>query len=138
MGHARRDLAVARALKQLKPDLKVDWLAQDPVSRLLTAAGETLHAASAALASENSHIEDEAGEHDLNVFEALRRMDEILVRNFRVFQEAVETQDYDLVIADEGWEVDHWHEHPELKRAPPAWMTDFVGFAPMPEGCFAA
>jgi predicted glycosyltransferase len=135
LGHARRDLAVARALKRLKPGLKVDWLAQHPVTRLLTAAGETLHPASASLASESSHIEDEAGEHDLNVFEALRRMDEILVRNFRVFQEAVETQAYDVVIADEGWEVDHfWHEHPELKRAPLVWMTDFVGFAPMPEG----
>ncbi|HEX2818222.1 MAG TPA: glycosyltransferase, partial [Phenylobacterium sp.] len=65
----------------------------------------------------------------------LRRMDEILVRNFRIFQEAVEAQPYDLVIADEGWEVDHfWHEHPGLKRAPLVWMTDFVGFAPMSEG----
>ncbi|MFI4950958.1 MAG: alpha/beta fold hydrolase, partial [Caulobacterales bacterium] len=135
LGHARRDLAVARALKRLKPGLAVDWLAQDPVTRLLAAAGETLHPASARLASESLHIEDEAGEHDLNVFEALRRMDEILVRNFRVFQEAAEAQPYDLVIADEGWEVDHfWHEHPQLKRAPLVWMTDFVGFAPMSEG----
>ncbi|HMC93953.1 MAG TPA: alpha/beta fold hydrolase, partial [Polyangia bacterium] len=135
LGHARRDLAVARALKGLKPGLEIDWLAQDPVTRLLAAAGETLHPASAGLASESSHIEDEAGEHDLNVFEALRRMDEILVRNFRIFQEAVEAQPYDLVIADEGWEVDRfWHEHPGLKRAPLVWMTDFVGFAPMSEG----
>jgi pimeloyl-ACP methyl ester carboxylesterase/predicted glycosyltransferase len=135
LGHARRDLAVARALKAMKPGLQVEWLAQDPVTRMLASAGETLHPASARLASESRHIEDEAGEHDLNVFEALRRMDEILVRNFRVFQDAVESQRYDLVIADEGWEVDHfWHEHPQFKRAPLVWMTDFVGFAPMAEG----
>jgi pimeloyl-ACP methyl ester carboxylesterase/predicted glycosyltransferase len=135
LGHARRDLAVARALKDLRPGMTIDWLAQDPVTRMLARAGETLHPASARLASESLHIEDEAGEHDLNVFEALRRMDEILVRNFRVFQEAVEAERYDLVIADEGWEVDHfWHEHPQLKRSPLAWMTDFVGFAPMAEG----
>ncbi len=135
LGHARRDLAVARSLKALRPELSIDWLAQDPVTRLLAAAGEQVHPASGRLASENGHIESEAGEHDLNVFQALRRMDEILVRNFSVFQDAVEAGRYDLVIADEGWEVDHfWHEHPGLKRAPLAWMTDFVGFAAMAEG----
>jgi pimeloyl-ACP methyl ester carboxylesterase/predicted glycosyltransferase len=135
LGHARRDLAVARAIRTLKPDLQIEWLAQDPVTRFLARTGETLHPASARLALESRHIEDEAGEHDLNVFEALRRMDEILVRNFRVLQDAVESRSYDLVIADEGWEVDHfWHEHPQLKRAPLVWMTDFVGFAPMAEG----
>jgi pimeloyl-ACP methyl ester carboxylesterase len=135
LGHARRDLAVARALRELKPGLEIDWLAQDPVTRVLAAAGERLHPASGRLASESRHIEAEAGEHDLNVFQALRRMDEILVRNFRVLQSALEERRYDLVIADEGWEVDHfWHEHPELKRAQLAWMTDFVGFAPMAEG----
>lgn len=135
LGHARRDLAVVRALREARPGLSVDWLAQDPVTRFLAAADERLHPASAQLASESRHIEDEAGEHDLNVFQALRRMDEILVRNFRVFQSVVEDGGYDLVVADEGWEVDHfWHEHPELKRTRLAWLTDFVGFAPMPQG----
>jgi pimeloyl-ACP methyl ester carboxylesterase/predicted glycosyltransferase len=135
LGHARRDLAVARALRDHSPDLAIDWLAQDPVTRFLAGAGETLHPISGRLVSESRHIEEEAGEHDLNVFQALRRMDEILVRNFSVFQEAVDATRYDLVIADEGWEVDHfWHEHPQLKRAPLVWMTDFVGFAPMGEG----
>jgi hypothetical protein len=27
-----------------------------------------------------------------------------------------------------------WHHNPELKRAPLAWLTDFVGYLPMPEG----
>jgi hypothetical protein len=52
-----------------------------------------------------------------------------------VFQEAVESDEYDLVIADEAWEIDHyWHEHPELKKAQMAWLTDFVGWVPMPAG----
>ena len=135
LGHARRDLAIARALKAQRPELTIDWLAQDPVTRMLERAGERTHPASGRLASESRHIEAESGEHDLNVFQALRRMDEILVRNFSVFQEAVEGGRYDMVIADEGWEVDHfWHEHPGLKRAPLVWMTDFVGFAPLAEG----
>jgi pimeloyl-ACP methyl ester carboxylesterase/predicted glycosyltransferase len=134
LGHARRDLAVTRALRDHHPDLQVDWLAQDPVTRFLEANDETIHPASRMLANESAHIEAESGEHDLNAFQAIRSMDEILIKNFMVFQEALEEQTYDLVIADEAWDVDYyWHEHPELKRAPIAWFTDFVGWVPFAE-----
>jgi pimeloyl-ACP methyl ester carboxylesterase/predicted glycosyltransferase len=135
LGHGRRDVAIARELRQLHPGLQVDWLAQDPVTRLLAAEGERIHPLSARLASESRHIELESGEHDLNAFEAIRRMDEILIANFMIFQDAVDAGGYDLVIADEAWDVDHhWHEHPELKKAKLAWLTDFVGFLPMAPG----
>ena len=62
-------------------------------------------------------------------------MDEILVANFMLFQEVVEEGLYDLVVGDEAWDVDHfWHENPELKRGSHVWLTDFVGFLPMPDG----
>lgn len=135
LGHARRDLAIATELRTHHPDLQVDWLAQDPVTRVLTAAGERVHPASGWLASESSHVEDEAAEHDLHAFEAIRRMDEILVNNFGVFRDVVEDEHYDLVIGDEAWDVDYFlHENPELKRFAFAWMTDFVGWLPMPDG----
>ena len=135
LGHGRRDIAIARELRKLHPGLKVDWLAQDPVTRLLAANGECVHPLSARLASESQHIEEESGEHDLNAFQAIRRMDEVLIANFMIFQDAVDAGGYDLVIADEAWDIDHyWHEHPELKKAKLAWFTDFVGFVPMPSG----
>ena len=131
LGHARRDLAVTGELRKLHPDLQVHWLAQDPVTRFLDANDEYIHAASRLLANESAHIEEECGEHDLHAFEAIRRMDEILIKNFMVFQEVLEEDAYDLVIADEAWDVDHyWHEHPELKQAQIAWLTDFVGWVP--------
>ncbi len=135
LGHARRDLAITRELRLHHPGLQVDWLAQDPVTRFLEAHGERVHAASAVLENESTHIESEAGEHDLNAFQAIRHMDEILIANFMTFQEVLEQEPYDLVIADEAWDVDHyWHEHPDLKKAQIAWLTDFVGWVPMPEG----
>ncbi len=133
LGHGRRDIAITRELRKLHPDLQVDWLAQDPVTRLLEASGERVHPLSSRLASETLHIELESGEHDLNAFQAIRRMDEVLIKNFMIFQDAVEECGYDLVIADEAWDIDHyWHEHPELKKAGLAWFTDFVGYVPMP------
>ena len=135
LGHVRRDLAIAAELRARHPDLQIDWLAQHPVTRVLEERGERVHPASRWLASESSHIESEAGEHDLNAFHAIRRMDEILVANFMVYHDLVCDEPYDLWIADEGWDVDYFlHENPELKRAPYAWLTDFVGWLPMPDG----
>jgi pimeloyl-ACP methyl ester carboxylesterase/predicted glycosyltransferase len=135
LGHARRDLAIVRELRRLVPDLEVDWLAQDPVTRVLEAEGERIHPASAQLANESAHIERESGEHDLHAFQAIRRMDEILVANFMLFHDVVREQPYDLWIGDEAWELDYFlHENPEEKRAAYVWLTDFVGWLPMPDG----
>jgi predicted glycosyltransferase len=135
LGHARRDVSVVKELKKLHPDLQVDWLAQDPVTRVLEAEGETIHPASQWLANESAHFVEKTSEHNLHAFQALREMDEIQVNNFMVFQEVVEEGLYDLIIGDEAWEIDHfWHENPELKRGSHVWFTDFVGYLPMPSG----
>ena len=135
LGHAQRDVAIADELRTLRPDLEIDWLAQHPVTAVLETRGERIHPLSAELASELAHIAAESSDHDLNAFQAIRRMDEILVANFMVFHDAVEPGEYDLVIGDEAWDVDHFlHENPELKRTAFAWMTDFVGWLPMPAG----
>ena len=132
LGHARRDVAIAQELRRLHPDLDIDWLAQDPVTRVLEAEGERIHPASRYLANESAHMESESAEHDLHCFQAWRRMDEILVANFMVFDDVVEAEDYDLWIGDEAWELDYFlHENPKLKRAPYVWLTDFVGWLPM-------
>ncbi len=135
LGHARRDIAIADELRKVQSDLDIEWLAQSPVTRVLEAAGERIHPASRHLLGESAHIEVEAGEHDLHAFQAIRRMDEIMVANFMLFDEVVRDEPPDLVIADEAWEVDYFlHENPELKRFTFAWLTDFVGWLPMPDG----
>jgi len=135
LGHAWRDVAIADQLRRLVPGLEIEWLAQEPVTHVLLARGETIHPASAALASEAEHIDREAGEHELHAFQALRRMDEILCANFMLFHEVATAGRFDVWIGDEAWELDYFlHENPELKTAPYAWLTDFVGFLPMPAG----
>jgi len=135
LGHAQRDVAIARELRKLHPDLQIDWLAQHPVTKVLEACGERVHPASAHLASESGHIESESAEHDLHAFQAIRRMDEILLANFMVFRDLAQDEQYDLWIGDESWELDYYlHENPEQKSAAYAWFTDFVGWLPMPDG----
>ena len=135
LGHAQRDAAIADELRRLHPDLEIDWLAQNPVTRVLEARGERVHPASGQLANESGHIESESAEHDLHCFQAIRRMDEILLANFMVFHDLVREEDYDLWIGDEAWELDYYlHENPDQKRAAYIWLTDFVGWLPMEDG----
>jgi pimeloyl-ACP methyl ester carboxylesterase len=135
LGHAQRDAAIADELRKLHPDLEIDWLAQHPVTAVLEARGERIHPASAYLANESGHIESESAEHDLHCFQAIRRMDDILLANFMVFHDLVRDEDYDLWIGDEAWELDYYlHENPEQNRAAYVWLTDFVGWLPMPDG----
>ena len=135
LGHARRDVAIAQELRKLHPDLEIDWLAQHPVTAVLEAEGERIHPASALLANESAHIESESAEHDLHAFQAIRRMDEILVANFMLFLDVVREENYDLWIGDEAWEVDYFlHENPELKSSAYVWLTDFVGWLPFEDG----
>ena len=85
--------------------------------------------------NEARHIESESAEHELHCFNAWRRMDEILLANFMVFHDVVSAESYDLWIGDEAWDVDYYlHEDPELKTAAYVWLSDFVGWLPMPDG----
>lgn len=135
LGHARRDVAIARELRALHPDLDVQWLAQHPVTDALAAAGEAVHPASRALVNEVAHFEAETAGHELHCFNAWRDLDEVRVSNFMVLHDLLEAETFDLVVGDEAWDNDHFlHENPELKRTAYAWLTDFVGFLPMTEG----
>jgi pimeloyl-ACP methyl ester carboxylesterase/predicted glycosyltransferase len=132
LGHAQRDLAIANELRDLLPDLQIDWLAQSPVTELLQERGEHIHPMSDRLAGESEHIESwTSREHTLNVFMSIRDMDEILLTNFFVFLDAVRETPYDVWICDEAWDVDHFlFENPELKTASYVWLTDVVGYLP--------
>ena len=135
LGHARRDLAIANALREQADGIEVEWFTQQPVTAMLEREGESIHPATEALALETAHIESESAEHDLHCFHSHRRMDEILIHNYMVFHDVVTEGDYDVVIGDEAWDVDYFtHEHPEMKRAPFVWLTDFVGWLPMSDG----
>jgi pimeloyl-ACP methyl ester carboxylesterase/predicted glycosyltransferase len=132
LGHIQRDIGIAQAIRRQYPDATIDFLAADPAARVVQHAGERLHPATAQLMNESGHFEDWARDHELHAFNALWDMDEIMASNFMVFADVVEREPYDLWVGDEGWDLDYFlHENPELKRAPYAFITDFIGMLPM-------
>ena len=98
LGHAPRDVAIADELRPLRAG---------PGDRLARPAPGDARAGGArradpsgfarCCANESGHIESESAEHDLHCFQAIRRMDEILVANFMVFDDLVREEQYDLV-----------------------------------------
>ncbi|HEV2662151.1 MAG TPA: alpha/beta hydrolase, partial [Ktedonobacteraceae bacterium] len=108
LGHVQRDVAIARELRILEPDLTIDWFTVDPATTYLEREGEHVHPITRYLANESRHFEHVAGEHDLSAFFALRTMDEIMVNNFMTFTDLMESEHYDLVIGDEAWDVDYY------------------------------
>ena len=61
LGHVQRDLAIAREMRKLEPDLEIDWFTVHPASAYLEREGERLHPATARLANESRHFEQQAG-----------------------------------------------------------------------------
>jgi pimeloyl-ACP methyl ester carboxylesterase/predicted glycosyltransferase len=132
LGHIQRDVAIARKLREIDPDITVDFLAADPGRRVVEHLGERVHPATDLLLNESAHFEAWAADHELHAFNALWDMDEIMAANFMTFADVVERERYDLWVGDEGWDLDYYlHENPELKRAPYVFITDFIGFLPM-------
>jgi pimeloyl-ACP methyl ester carboxylesterase len=103
LGHVQRDLAIAREMRKLQPELDIDWFTVHPAATYLEREGERLHPITQRLANESRHFESMAGEHDLQAFFALRTMDEVMARNFLTFTDLVESEHYDIVIGDEAW-----------------------------------
>lgn len=118
---ARRDLAIIAALRTLRPEVQVEWLADGDVRQLLEASGQVVHPAS-----------DELIELDISQpadFATWRRTDEARFVNFMVFADLVADEPFDLVVADGADHVDMYlHANPELKRFAFAWLTDRVGW----------
>jgi pimeloyl-ACP methyl ester carboxylesterase len=124
-----RDVAIAEALRALRPDLCIVWLAPPSIRSCLEAKGERVHPASDALLAEHGSPRDVPP--PFAPLTGRRRNDEALFVNFMVFHDIVVRERIDLVIADGAWQIDHYlHEHPELKRFAYAWLTDSIGWSP--------
>jgi UDP:flavonoid glycosyltransferase YjiC (YdhE family) len=133
LGHARRDLAIARELRCLDPGVEIVWLAGEPASYVIAEAGETLLPESAAYGDETAVAEDAAGGFSLNLLGRFAlRAQRAFKRTVATFEEVSSRYPYDLLIGDETYEIDiALDKRPELKKAPFVMIYDFVGMDAM-------
>jgi UDP:flavonoid glycosyltransferase YjiC (YdhE family) len=133
LGHARRDLAIARELRRLDPEVEISWLAGDPASHLIAEAGEMLLPEAAAYGDETDVAEDSAEGFSLNLLGRFAlRAQSAFKRTVAIFEEVSAKHPYDLLIGDETYEINAaLAQRPELKKAPFVMIYDFVGMDAM-------
>ena len=123
LGHVARDAAIARELRRLVPGLRVEWCSAEPVESFLHAIGEPLASGCGGLESFSTVIED-LYEGRLRGLRGLGERLGILRRNWERVEPLVLGGGYDLVFADEFWEL-VYAAPPEAKRRA-VFGTDLV------------
>lgn len=128
LGHVCRDLAIAEALRQRRPELEISWIAAPPASQRLEEVGERLLPEARDYANENLLAEGVADGYQLNLMKYLARARKAFENNARLFGKLTRDDAFDLVIGDETYEVIIAQlKKPELRRVPFVMIYDFVG-----------
>jgi UDP-N-acetylglucosamine:LPS N-acetylglucosamine transferase len=123
LGHVTRDLAIAAALRTRCPDLRLIWLAADSARQALREAGEEL-AGPFSLPLTNPAALFKSP----RVLRGLLRLIRNQKRNGALLKKLTDRQRFDLIIADEAYDLMLAVAfNPALKPAPLAMIFDFVG-----------
>ncbi len=130
LGHIERDLAIAGELRRRIPDVEISWIAAHPANIPLQEAGERLHPGADLFANDSGAAERAAtDDHRLNIHRYCTKVARVWWQNVRAFKEITAKERYDLVVADEAYEVGLGLRWKYLRLgAPFAMIYDFFGY----------
>ena len=136
LGHTGRDLAIARELRELRPDIQIDWLAGPPASDQLGEAGERLLPESRVFA-DTAIAERAASAFLLNLVSYATRAAVAWARVATTVLRLVRTGRYRLVVGDETYELAvAFALRRSLKTVPWVVIYDFFGLDAMSRNPF--
>ena len=130
LGHAARDLAIAREIRNRNPDIEISWLAADPALRIIEEAGENL-LPECKLLTEESHLAEKVSNgFGLNVNTYLFKVLLEWRKSIGAINRIIREKKFDLIIADEAYElILAFLVYPGMKKkAPFVMIYDFFGF----------
>ena len=105
LGHVTRDLAIARELRKQYPGVELSWLASHPATIPLKEAGEKLLPEADIYANANIHAEKAARGFGMNLLKYLSNERKTSWHNIKVFKQIIRREQFDVVIADEAYEL---------------------------------
>ena len=105
LGHATRDLAVARQMRQRVPSVEIDWLCASPTSEMLAGAGELLAPECRDYRCETDTADAQGTADQLNLTAYVYRALLNWIHNARVIGRAVRRGGYDVLVGDETYEI---------------------------------
>ena len=129
LGHAPRDLAIAKELRSQNPEVEIVWLASPPASMLIKDGGGKLLPESDQWANDNIPLEKSATEgFQLNLLRYLMGAMGAWKQNVKIFEEVAGKEHFDLIIADEAYEIALALEKKRGQtEAPFVMIYDFMG-----------
>jgi len=129
LGHIVRDLAIASELRRHVPGLQISWLGCHPATLLLKEAGEDVLPEANLYADDNVFAENAAKKgYRLSVLRYVFNSRRAWVQNVKAFRKATDRVRFDLVIADEAYEIEMAIEAKHVRlRAPFVMIYDFFG-----------
>jgi UDP:flavonoid glycosyltransferase YjiC (YdhE family) len=128
LGHAARDVAIAKELRRLNQAAEIVFLAGDPARQLIAEAGETVLPESRGFGEESTIAEESADGFSLDLMSYGFRARKAMNRTVQTFEEINAKYPYDLLIGDETYEIFFaMGKKPELKKTPFTMIYDFVG-----------
>ncbi len=123
LGHVARDYAIAVLLRRLRPGVVVEWCSAEPVLGFLRVKGERLAGGCGGLESFSTVIEDLYNGRVGGLRDLASRLS-ILRRNYQLLAGMVDFGSYELVFADEFWEV--VYAAPDTVKEGVVFATDIV------------
>ena len=128
LGHVARDIEIAGALRKLRPDVEISWMAESPASEVLEKAGEKLLPEASLLYSSNSVLENSAKEYKANLVQWALHVRKGWAKNGQVYAKISQAYDFDLWIGDEPYDIMiAMEKHPSSKKVPFVVIYDFLG-----------
>ncbi|MFJ5717598.1 glycosyltransferase [Neobacillus sp. NPDC093127] len=130
LGHAARDLAIAREMKKRNPDIEISWLAGDPALTVIKEAGEKLLPECELLGKDSYLAEKVSNGFGLNVNKYLFTVLLEWRKSIMAIRRLTKEKKFDLIIADEAYElILAFLFFPGIKKkAPFVMIYDFFGF----------
>ena len=129
LGHITRDLAIAKELRKRVSGLELFWLAAHPASILLKDEGENLLPEAEFYADDNKAAES-AGRSGfrLNLLTYLSSAMGEWKQNIKIFKQVITRKSFDVVVADEAYEISVALEKGHVQMDSPFVMIfDFIG-----------
>jgi len=138
LGHVTRDVAIAKEIRNIIPNTKIQWVAAPPVSDYLIEHDETLLPESKNWPSETHIAENTREGINLNLTKYLINVRETWNQQWEIFQEILEKHHFDLIIGDEAYQIvnnliDSAEMNEPETHTPFIIIYDFIGEGAMTE-----
>lgn len=124
LGHVTRDWRIAEEIRKVKKNVKIEWITAEPALTYLESRGEHVLSVSKELKSFSNVVEDLFNLRLHNNIFWLKDQLKLLESNYFNVISSISLDSYDILIADEFWELIYRGKEKELGKF--LFITDFL------------